>query len=99
MIIDMLTKNSVSIKKQTETGIWRKAYVNSEQSRQELQTEVPEPYLSEILEVWGDAPTVIEEVPESQEPISNKPTEIEILQTELANTNAMLLDFMESMLI
>ncbi len=74
MIIDMLTKSSVSIKKQTETGIWRKAYVNSEQSRQELQTEVPEPYLSEILAAWGDVSTVIEELPESQEPTLLKPT-------------------------
>lgn len=69
--IDMLTADSVSIKKQnyvvvngTEYAIeepWRRAYVNSTSGRTQLQAEVSEPYLSSILGVWGDTPTVVEE--------------------------------------
>ena len=68
--IDMLTQDSVSLKKQQCAVIdekeyeigqpWRKAYLNSEQGRQQVQEEVQEPYLSAILAVWGDAPTVTE---------------------------------------
>jgi len=66
--LDMLTENSVSIKKQkyivqdgTEYLIgqpWRRAYVNSEKGRQRIEEEVPEPYRSAIFAVWGDEPTV-----------------------------------------
>jgi len=35
-----------------------KAYINSSEGRAELLAEVTEPYLSAILAVWGDAPTV-----------------------------------------
>jgi len=71
--IDILTGNSVSIKKQnyavingTEYAIgepWRRAYVNSTSGRMQLQAEVTEPYLTSILGVWGDTATV-EEVTE-----------------------------------
>ena len=69
--LDMLTADSVSLKKQKYTTVngkeypigepWRRAYVNSIQGRQQLQAEVPEPYLSAIMAVWGDAPTVTEQ--------------------------------------
>ena len=69
--IDMLTADSVSIKKQNYTVIngteyeigepWRRAYVNSTQGRTQLQAEVEEPYLSSILGVWGDTATIVEE--------------------------------------
>jgi len=68
--LDMLTQDSVSLKKQQYTIVngteypigkpWRRAYVNSIQGRQQVQAEVPEPYKSAILEVWGDKPTVTE---------------------------------------
>jgi uncharacterized protein (DUF736 family) len=68
--LDMLTKDSVSIKKQQHTVIegreyeigqpWRRAYVNSAQGREQVEVEVPEPYKSAIFAVWGDAPTVDE---------------------------------------
>ena len=69
-IIEMLTQDSVSIKKQKYIVVdgqeyavgepWRRAYINSEKGREQVQTEVPEPYLSAIMTVWGDTPTVTE---------------------------------------
>jgi len=69
--LDMLTENSVSIKKQkyiVDNGEeypvgqpWRRAYVNSERGRQQVQEEVPEPYRSAIFAVWGDTPTIEDE--------------------------------------
>ena len=66
--IDALTKNSVSVKRQktitAEGSIYeigephRCAYVNSVTGRKQLAAELPEPYLSAVLAVWGDAPTV-----------------------------------------
>lgn len=77
--LDMLTKDSVNIKKQEviegkdgkfyETGqIWRRAYVNSIRGREEVQEEVEEPYRSVILLMWGDEPTVVEveDIPEEE---------------------------------
>jgi len=68
--IDMLTTDSVSVKKQnyavvndTEYAIgepWRRAYVNSTSGRIQLQSEVAEPYLTSIFGVWGDTATVEE---------------------------------------
>jgi len=70
IFLDMLTQDSVSVRKQnyvTVDGVeypvgqpWRRAYVNSAAGRQQVQTEVPEPYLTAIMAVWGEAPTVIE---------------------------------------
>jgi hypothetical protein len=69
--LDMLNQNSVSVKKQkyiiqndTEYAIediWRRAYVNSIQGRQQVEDEVAEPYKSVIFMMWGDSPTVTEE--------------------------------------
>lgn len=66
--LDMLTQDSVSLKKQKFTVVdgkeypigepWRRAYINSVQGRTQVQAEVPEPYLSAIMAVWGDTPTV-----------------------------------------
>lgn len=73
--LDMLTPESVSVKKQqyvevngTEYPIgdpWRRAYVNSTSGRQEVQDEVQEPYRSAIFAVWGDTSTVADPVGES----------------------------------
>ena len=67
----MLTEHSVSVKKQQyivqdgkEYAIgkpWRRAYVNSISGRQQVENEVPEPYKSVILLMWGSEPTVTEE--------------------------------------
>lgn len=69
--IDMLTQYSVSVKRQKYTVVdgeeypigqpHRKAYVNSERGRTEIQNELEEPYLSAVMAVWGKQPTVIEE--------------------------------------
>lgn len=68
IFLDMLTTDSVSVRKQNYatidgkeypvSDIWRRAYVNSTQGRIEIQNEVPEPYKTAILAVWGDKPTV-----------------------------------------
>ena len=68
--LDMLTQDSVSLKKQQYATVegkeypigepWRRAYTNSVQGREQVQAEVPEPYLSAIMAVWGDTPTVTE---------------------------------------
>lgn len=72
--LDMLTKDSVSVKKQSfiefmgqpyPTGeVWRRAYVNSEQGRQQVAAELPQTEANAIMTMWGDFPTVIEEVTE-----------------------------------
>ena len=68
--LDMLTLDFVSIKKQQyieSAGIeyvvgepHRCAYINSERGRAELLATVPEPYLSAVMTIWGDVPTVTE---------------------------------------
>jgi hypothetical protein len=68
--LDMLTQDSVSLRKQNVTVIegkeyligepWRRSYINSTQGRGQVQTEVPEPYKSVIMLMWGDTPTVME---------------------------------------
>lgn len=74
--VDLLTQNSVTIKQQKyieENGVREnvgmvhaKAYTNSAKGREELIAEVPEPYLSGVLAVWGDVPTVAEQVVEEK---------------------------------
>jgi hypothetical protein len=66
--LDMLTQDSVSLKKQnfaTVDGVeypigqpWRRAYINSPSGRLAVESEVTEPYKTAILAVWGDTPTV-----------------------------------------
>ena len=66
--LDMLTQDSVSLKKEymqevngkqeTVGSPWRRAYANSPQGRIQAQSEIPEPYLTAIMTVWGDTPTV-----------------------------------------
>lgn len=73
--LDMLTQDSVSVRKQKFVLVddveypigdpWRRAYVNSTFGRQQVQNEVPEPYLGAIMAVWGDTPTVADPVGES----------------------------------
>jgi hypothetical protein len=68
--LDMLTQDSVSVKKQNYIEVndelqpvgqpWRRAYINSAQGRQQVQAEVPSPQKEVIFAVWGDIPTVDE---------------------------------------
>ena len=70
--LDMLTQDSVSVKRQRYAVVdgekypvgqpHRKAYINSERGRTEIQNELEEPYLSAVMAVWGEQPTVIEEI-------------------------------------
>ena len=70
IIIDMLTQDGVSIKKQKITIIdnaeyeigepWRKAYINNLLGRKEIVAELDEKYVAAIFSVWGDTPTVTE---------------------------------------
>lgn len=63
--VDNLTTESVSVKTQRvlieddgiETALGlpsRKAYINGDSGRSELAAEVPEPYFSAIISVWGN---------------------------------------------
>jgi hypothetical protein len=65
-----LTVNEVSIKTQLYVEVdganyaagppHRVSFVNSERGRAELAAELPEPYLSAVMAVWGEMPTVTE---------------------------------------
>ena len=67
--IDNLNLYGVSVKTQGYVEIegtkhyidkpHRKAYSNSIQGREELHSELAEPYYSAVMSVWGDEPTVI----------------------------------------
>lgn len=67
--LDELNQNSVSVatrKYIEEDGvkyfvgdIHRRAYSNSESGRVEINEELAEPYLSAVMTVWGDTPTVV----------------------------------------
>ena len=69
--LDMLTRDSVSLKKQQYALVegkeypigepWRRAYINSVQGRQQVNAEVAEPYKSAIMLMWGETPTVTEQ--------------------------------------
>lgn len=69
-IIDMLTKNSVSIKTETTMEFngqilplgepHRISFVNSVSGRIGLSETVQNPYLKSILDIWGKEPTVID---------------------------------------
>jgi hypothetical protein len=66
--LDMLTQDSVSLKKQNYVTVegaeypigepWRRAYVNSISGRAQVTEEVQDPYKSAIFTVWGETPTV-----------------------------------------
>ena len=68
VMLELLTQDSVSVKTQKvllqngtvyQVGCpHRCAYVNSVSGRKQLAAELPEPYLSAVLAVWGSVPTV-----------------------------------------
>ena len=70
--LDVLNEYSVTVKTQQYIDIegeelnvgelHARAYMNSERGRAELAEEVPEPYLSAVLAVWGDESKVKEEI-------------------------------------
>lgn len=72
--LDMLTQDSVSVKKQNYTTInnveypigepWRKSYINSINGREEIKKDLDEKYINSILSVWGDKATVVENTTE-----------------------------------
>jgi hypothetical protein len=70
--LDMLTQDSVSVKKQLYTEYngqlypigqpHRKAYMNSVAGRQEVINELPQAQQNAIFSIWGDTPTVDEPI-------------------------------------
>lgn len=66
--LDMLTKDSVSVKKQKYTVIdgqtyeiglpSRIAYVNSNLGRQQISQDLSGSYLTAVMSVWGTTPTM-----------------------------------------
>ena len=71
--VDMLTKDTVSIltKKFIEVeGVdqqvgenHRRAYINSQSGREDLEENEPEDVVNAVLAIWGDAPTVADPMP------------------------------------
>jgi hypothetical protein len=71
IVLDMLSQDSVSVKKQQYTTIdgieyaigepWRRAYVNSTSGRVAVQAELPQAQQDAIFAIWGDTPTVTDE--------------------------------------
>ena len=69
--LDNLNKNSVSVLTQQVAEIngetvqvgenHRRAYMNSKYGRIELEATLPEPYLSSVLAVWGEEPTIVDD--------------------------------------
>lgn len=64
--IDLLTRDYVNIRKKKtieQDGVlydvtnWRTSYKNSLMGREKVEEEVPDPYRTAILAVWGDKPT------------------------------------------
>lgn len=70
--IDMLTQDSVSVKKQQYTTVdgveypigqpHRKAYINSTRGREEVMAELPGAHIAAILSIWGETPTANEAI-------------------------------------
>lgn len=71
IVLDALSPDSVSIKTERIVTMegetfalgnpHRCAYINSRTGRERLCSEVAEPYLSAVLAVWGDTPTLEED--------------------------------------
>lgn len=69
--LDDLNENSVSVLTQQFAEIngqtvqvgenHRRAYMNSKYGRIELEATLPEPYLSSVLAVWGEEPTIVDD--------------------------------------
>lgn len=69
--LDNLTENSVSVLTQQFVEIngesvqvgenHRAAFMNTTYGRIELAVKLPEPYLSSVMAVWGENPTVEQE--------------------------------------
>lgn len=68
MILDMLTPDSVSVKRQQYTTIegkqydigqpHRKSYINNLRGRQDIDAELPEAYCNAVFAIWGDTPSM-----------------------------------------
>lgn len=71
-ILDNLHQDGVSVKKQNfivyqekeypAGDIWRRLYVNSERGRMQIVNELPQAQSTAILTVWGDTPTVSDDI-------------------------------------
>ncbi len=74
--LDNLCENSVSVLKQDYITVGnadvqigdnhRRAFVNSLSGRSAIAEYIGEPYISAVLSVWGDEPTVTEPTTESE---------------------------------
>lgn len=75
--LDMLNKDSVSVLKReyaeingvkTQIGSnWRCAFSNSETGRKEIALLIPEEYVASVFAVWGDTPTVSDDITNQNE--------------------------------
>lgn len=68
IILDELKQESVSVKKQKYVNVdgtdypigdlWRKAYMNTEEGRKELEKELDDKYVNAVFAIWGDNLTI-----------------------------------------
>ena len=70
IVLDALCENSVTVLKITvfnDNGEMlrmpphAKAYVNSAEGRQDIAKDLEEPYLTAVMQIWGDVPTILAE--------------------------------------
>lgn len=91
--LDMLTENTVSVLTRTYADVngiktqigsnTRKAYGNSAYGRNMLASEVPEPFLSTVLTLWGPEPTLMDPpMPAAPEVPSTETDDTEPAETE-----------------
>lgn len=73
-MIASLTKNNVFFLDENN-GLYRRiSYSNSRLKRQQLADEQPANIVAQIMEVWGDTPTVEDYIPENFPPSFPQPT-------------------------
>lgn len=93
MTITYLNADSVSMLEVIDGINHRKTYINSSRGREELHTEQPTEVVDEIMAIWGEAPTVGEELPDETEPM--RPS----LEERMSNQEQATLALMDTILM
>lgn len=87
-----ITETSVSVLEVRDGENWRRAYVNSEDGRAQLQVDFPDAYeeLCGEGKPWGVEPTVLPDpVPEYVEPDTAQPTQLDLIEAQVTYTAMM----------
>lgn len=84
-MIASLTKDDVFFLDENNGVYRRMSYSNSKLKRQQLVDEQPAYIVAQIMEVWGDTPTVEDYIPEDFSPSPTQPTTEERITTLSTN--------------